>query len=285
VATNGDGTWTPIPVSAEFSIPPLFYQSHGFYVLCACAATLLLWQLYQLRLRQVAQGVRTRSQARVEERERIARDLHDTLIQGVQGTILLFQGYASELAATDPTRRKMEGALDQADQLLREARERVANLRTLKVSSDLTAAIRRLGEELFSNRSIPLKFLVSGSPRSLELSVADDVYQIAREALTNASRHAQATAVEIELLFESAYFGLRVRDDGRGFEPSGGPPVDGPRHFGMQGIRERAQRMGGELKLWSRAGAGTEIDVTVPGVRAYPGQLSHRPWWRRWRVH
>jgi signal transduction histidine kinase len=285
VAANGDGAWTAIPVSAEFSIPPLFYQSHGFYVLCACAATLLLWQLYQLRLRQVANNVRTRLQARVEERERIARDLHDTLIQGVQGTILLFQGYASELAATEPTRHKMEGALDQADQLLREARERVANLRTLKDSSELTAAIRRLGEELFSDRKIPFKFLVSGSPRSLELSVADDVYQIAREALTNASRHAQATAVEIELLFESAYFGLRVRDDGRGFEPSGGSPVGGPRHFGMQGIRERAQRIGGELKLWSREGAGTEIDVTVPGVRAYPGQRSQRPWWRRWRVH
>jgi signal transduction histidine kinase/ligand-binding sensor domain-containing protein len=286
VATNGDGAWTPIPVSAEFTIPPLFYQSHVFYVLCACAATLLLWQLYQLRLRQVAQHVRARSQARVEERERIARDLHDTLIQGVQGMILLFQGYASELPAMDPTRRKMEGVLDQADQLLREARERVSNLRTLRVPSDITAAIRRLGEELFRDTSIPLKFLVSGSPRPLDLSVADNVYQIAREALTNALRHAQATTVEIELLFENAYLGLRVRDDGRGFEPSGGSRVDGPRHFGVQGIRERAQRMGGELKLWSREGAGgTEIDVTVPATRAYPGQHSQRPWWRRLRVN
>jgi signal transduction histidine kinase len=273
-------------VSAEFTIPPLFYQSHVFYVLCACAATLLLWQLYQLRLRQVAQHVRARSHARVEERERIARDLHDTLIQGVQGMILLFQGYASELPAMDPTRRKMEGVLDQADQLLREARERVSNLRTLRVPSDITAAIRRLGEELFRDTSIPLKFLVSGSPRPLDLSVADNVYQIAREALTNALRHAQATTVEIELLFENAYLGLRVRDDGRGFEPSGGSRVDGPRHFGVQGIRERAQRMGGELKLWSREGAGgTEIDVTVPATRAYPGQHSQRPWWRRLRVN
>jgi signal transduction histidine kinase/ligand-binding sensor domain-containing protein len=265
-----DGVWTKSPQVLEFSIAPLFYQTTTFRMVCMFAVLGLLWQIYALRVRQIMERARREQQARTEERERIARDLHDTLIQSAQGMILLFQGFASDLERTDPKRNSMEEALDHAERLLHEARDRVSNLRTGGTTTDFVATIQQLVQDASEGTTTKFNLIVSGSPRHLAVDVADELFQVVREALLNAARHAAASTLEVELVFEEDVFGLRVTDDGKGFDPSRGNPQTGELHFGIVGMRERAQRIKADFKLSSREGAGTEVTVSVPGSAAYP---------------
>jgi signal transduction histidine kinase/ligand-binding sensor domain-containing protein len=268
-ASVDDGAWTKSPQALEFSIAPLFYQTTIFRVVCMCAFVGVLWQIYTLRVRQIMERARGEQQARTEERERIARDLHDTLIQSAQGMILLFQGFASDLERTDPKRTSMEEALDHAERLLHEARDRVSSLRTGDTTTDLVVTIQQLLEEASEGTTTKFNLIVSGSPRHLAVDVADELFQIVREALLNTVRHAAASSFEVELVFQENIFGLRLTDDGKGFDSTGENPPTGRLHFGIVGMRERAQRIKADFKLWSREGAGTEVVVSVPGSVAY----------------
>jgi signal transduction histidine kinase len=269
LAANDDGIWNDVGASITLTTLPMFYQTRWFYTLCGLLVLLALWQLYRIRLHQLTKQVQGRLSVRLEERERIARELHDTLLQSTQGLILLFQGFAGRLKRPDPMREEMESALDQADDLLNEARDRVVDLRTTALESDVAPAIARAGEELFAGSSVAFGIIVTGTPRLLLSAVADDVYRIAREALTNAARHAQASVVEVEIAYDIADFLLRVRDNGKGLEPSVQSAGRRPRHFGLQGMRERAQRMGGIFNLWTKDRAGIEIELIVPAGVAY----------------
>ena len=269
LAANEDGIRNDVSASITLTTLPMFYQTRWFYTLCGLLVLLVLWQLYRIRLHQLTKQVQGRLSVRLEERERIARELHDTLLQSTQGLILLFQGFAGRLKRTDPMRGEMESALDQADELLNEARDRVVDLRTTALESDVAPAIARAGEELFAGSAVAFGIIVTGAPRRLFSSVADDVYRIAREALTNAARHSQASVVEVEIAYDIADFRLRVRDNGKGLEPSVQSAGRRPRHFGLQGMRERAQKMGGIFNLWTKDRAGIEIELIVPTGVAY----------------
>jgi signal transduction histidine kinase/ligand-binding sensor domain-containing protein len=269
LAANEDGLWNDVGASITLTTPPMFYQTRWFYTLCGLSVLLVLWQLYRIRLHQLTKQVQGRLSVRLEERERIARELHDTLLQSTQGLILLFQGFAGRLKRPDPMRGEMESALDQADDLLNEARDRVVDLRTTALESDVAPAIARAGEDLFAGSPVAFGIIVTGTPRLLLSSVADDVYRIAREALTNAARHAQASVVEVDIAYDIADFRLRVRDNGKGLEPSVQSAGRRPRHFGLQGMRERAQKMGGIFNLWTKDRAGIEIELIVPAGVAY----------------
>jgi signal transduction histidine kinase/ligand-binding sensor domain-containing protein len=269
LAANEDGIWNDVGASITLTTLPMFYQTRWFYTLCGLLVLLVLWQLYRIRLHQLTKQVQGRLSVRLEERERIARELHDTLLQSTQGLILLFQGFAGRLKRPDPMRGEMESALDQADELLNEARDRVVDLRTTALESDVAPAIARAGEELFAGSAVAFGIIVTGAPRRLFSSVADDVYRIAREALTNAARHAQASVVEVEIAYDVADFRLRVRDNGKGLEPSVQSAGRRARHFGLQGMRERAQKMGGVFNLWTKDRAGIEIELIVPAGVAY----------------
>jgi signal transduction histidine kinase/ligand-binding sensor domain-containing protein len=265
IAANQDGVWNTVGASTAIVIPPAFYQTRWFYTLCGIALLALIWQIYRLRLTQI----KNRLGERLRERERIARELHDTLIQSAQGLILIFQGFAGQLPRPDPMRKNMETALDQADSLLNEARERVMDLRTTGIDSDVGQALTRAGEDLFQGTEIQFSVVSSGRPLPLMRDVADDIFRIGREALTNASMHAKAKSVEIEITFEPEQFRLRVRDDGVGISPEIMKKGARPNHFGLQGMRERAERMGGRLEIWGRASAGSEIDLKIPAKAAY----------------
>jgi ligand-binding sensor domain-containing protein len=269
LATSEDGLWNDVGASITLTTPPRFYQTRWFYTLCGLLVLLVLWQLYRIRLFQLTRQVQGRLSVRLEERERIARELHDTLLQSTQGLILLFQGFAGRLKRPDPMRGEMESALDQANDLLNEARDRVVDLRTTALDSDVAPAIARAGEELFAGSPVAFSIVVTGTPRLLLSSVADDVYRIAREALTNAARHAQASVVEVEVAYDITDFSLRVRDNGKGLESSVQATGRRPRHFGLQGMRERAQKMGGIFNLWTKDRAGIEIELIVPAGVAY----------------
>ncbi|WP_257455869.1 sensor histidine kinase [Archangium lipolyticum] len=277
-AANNDGVWNDTGAVFTFTVLPAFHQTAWFYALCALAAAALLWGVYQLRLRQVAAQLRARLEARSQERERIARELHDTLLQGTQGLILKIQGLASELPEAHPTRGRIEAVLDRADQVVVEARDRVRDLRAgYTAGQDLPQAFAQLGEELARGRSMRFGVLVEGTPRDMPGAVRDEAYRIGREALLNAFAHARAQAIEVELVYETGAFLLRVRDDGTGIAEEVLARGSRPGHWGLVGMRERAQRLGGQLELWSRVGAGTEVQLRLPAVSAYAAVARRKP--------
>jgi len=212
-------------------------------------------------------------QVRVSERERIARDLHDTLLQGFQGLMLRFQAIADGIPEHEPARQQLEQVLVRADEVLIEGRDRVAALRMPSASlGNLAQTLAGVGQDLAQNHPSRFSLVVQGEPRELVPLVHEEVCFTAREAMFNAFQHARATGVVVEIHYGERTFGLKVRDDGRGI-PAGllqdGAP-DG--HWGMAGMRERAQRAGGRLQVWSRPGAGTEVQLEVPADRAYAGE-------------
>jgi signal transduction histidine kinase/ligand-binding sensor domain-containing protein len=268
-ASNNDGVWNDSGASIAFTIAPAFYQTWWFYALCALACAALLAALYRARMLQVAAQVRGRLEARLAERERIARELHDTLLQGMQGLIWRFQAATDRLAPGEPARQMLEQSLDRADQLLGESRDKVKDLRPMaKDVTDLAAALAGEGAQLAETHSANFTVSVEGTYRPLHPIVREEGFLIAREALCNAFRHARADEIEAEVSYDNSVLHIRIRDDGRGI---GTNILDGgrPGHFGLIGMRERAKRLGAHLDVWSRPGAGTEVDLAVPAQVAY----------------
>ena len=270
IASNNDGVWNNAGASLSFVIAPAFYQTQWFYGFCALLFFAFLWLLYVVRIRQVRAQVRGRLEERLAERERIARELHDTLLQSVQGLVLRFRAAVARLPGQEPTRLMMEQALDRAEDVLTEGRDRVKDLRS-STGSDLALpqAIAALGEELALEQGTHFRSTVEGTPRDLHPIVGEEAMFIAREALTNAFHHAHARQIEAEISYAEAQLQIRIRDDGRGIDGQvlreGGK--DG--HWGLLGMRERARKIRATLTVWSKPGAGTEIDLRLPAHIAY----------------
>jgi len=278
-ASDTNGAWSDKIAIAEFTILRAFYQTQWFRSLCVILFLTVVAGLYQLRLRQLARQYVMRLEERVSERTRIARDLHDTLLQSFQGLLLRFQT-VSALFETRPAdaKRILTSAIDQTAQAITEGREAVQGLRAFE-RNDLARAITTLGEELAAHTSIGLQVDAEGTPRTLHPIVRDEAYRIAGEALRNAFRHAQAKQIEVELRYDEQLFRLRVRDDGKSIDPEVQTTEGREGHFGLPGMRERAKRVGGKLNVWSAPDSGTEIELSVPAVHAYPA--SSAPW-RSW---
>jgi signal transduction histidine kinase len=274
MACNNDGLWNEAGATWNFEITPTFYQTGWFLTLCVLSASVGLYFLYLFRLRQVATQVRTRMEVRLAERERIARDLHDTLLQSVQGLILKFHAIAQRIPTADPTRQEIDKTLDYADEVLAEGRERVRNLRASTIGfGELPKAFQRVVEEVAPGRSSTFKTVVEGTVLELHPIIREETYAIGREALINCLTHSEARNIEVEIIYDSHEFRLRVRDDGRGIDPDVLKKGGRTDHWGLQGMRERANRIGGKLDMWSRPGSGTEVELTVPAATAY---RSHR---------
>jgi signal transduction histidine kinase/ligand-binding sensor domain-containing protein len=269
-ACNNNGVWNETGTYFDFTIAPAYYQATWFRVAVLIAFLLLAGAIYQLRLQQVARQVRGRMEERLEERERIARDLHDTLLQSVQGLILKFHAVSKQIPADTPAYNALDKTLDHADEVLAEGRARIQNLRVNSVSlSDLPVAFRSIAEETSQGRETIFKTVVEGRVRDLHPLVLEECYSIGREAIINALTHSEGPQVELEITYDSRQFRLRVRDNGRGIDPKILEEGGRPGHWGLQGMRERAQKIGGQLKFWSRPETGTEVELTVPGATAY----------------
>ena len=270
MASNNSGVWNEAGTYFDFSIAPVYYQTTWFRLAVLIVLVLGLVVIYQLRLDQVARQVRGRMEERLEERERIARDLHDTLLQGVQGLILKFHAISKQIPKDTPAYNALEKTLDHADEVLAEGRDRIRNLRVDSASlSDLPAAFRAVAEETSQGRDAIFKTVVEGRVRELHPLVLDECYSIGREAIINALSHSEGQQVEAEITYDSRQFRLRVRDDGRGIDPKILEAGGRSGHWGLQGMHERAQKIGGQLKFWSRPETGTEVELTVPGATAY----------------
>jgi signal transduction histidine kinase len=285
-ASNHDGVWNEQGAALHVTVLPPWWRTDWFRALCAVVGVLMLWSAYQVRIGHLRHRFEMTLEARVGERTRIARELHDTLLQSFQGLLLRLQT-ASYLLAERPedARRTLDSTIEEAASAITEARDAVQGLRTSAIEPiDLGVAIRMLGEGLASvptDRPPPsFQVVVEGDPRDLHTVVRDEIYRTAAEALRNAFRHAHAARVEVELRYDGEQFRLRVRDDGRGIDSQvlANQGLEG--HYGLGGMAERAALIGGTLAVWSDVGAGTEVELRVPAGIAYASAPRRRGWFR-----
>jgi signal transduction histidine kinase len=282
IACNNDGVWNEAGAHLDFNIAPAWYQTTWFHTLYAIAFLALLWSVYQLRLHQLQRQFNIKVEERVGERTRIARELHDTLLQSFQGLLMRFQAVSNELEEGEP-KQELDETIDQAAQAITEARDSVQGLRSsVMESNDLAAAIGSLGKELAAAASRPPEFTVQGEGlrRSLHPILRDEVYRVAEEALRNAFQHSDARRIEVEIRYDERQFRLRVRDDGKGMDPNLLVGDGRAGHFGLRGMRERAERAGGTLTVWSELKSGTEVELSIPAAHAYTRvRAPRRRWW------
>jgi signal transduction histidine kinase len=270
IASNNDGLWNNVGDSIDLTIAPRFFQTRWFLALCCAVGAALLWAVYRLRLRQVRLQLGARLEERLAERERIARDLHDTLLQSMQGLMFRFQGVADRLPPLNPVRKAMEDELGIADGVMIESRETITGLRGMNVSlSEFPEALRTYGETLEKEYSVKFVATVRGTRKPLHPVVFEEALLICREATANAFRHARATLIEIEIHYERSEFGVRVRDNGVGLDTTIRPTGASEGHFGLLGMRERAVSIRARIEISSQLGLGTEVSLKIPSTMAY----------------
>jgi len=276
MACNNSGVWNEEGAVLDFSIAPAYYQTTWFRLALVVLFLALLWAAYMFRVRQLAMQFNRTLEARVSERTRIARELHDTLLQSFQGLLLRFQSVAKLLPERpEEARQRLDNAIEQAAEAITEGRDAVQGLRSSAFeSNDLANAVAAIAEELTkgtaAGESPVIDLEVEGAPRGLNPVVRDEAYRIAGEALRNAFRHAQARRITVEIRYDKRYFRLRVRDDGKGIDEET-LRQQSARHFGLPGMRERAEIVGGRLEVWSKLNSGTQVELSIPGTIAYDG--------------
>jgi signal transduction histidine kinase/ligand-binding sensor domain-containing protein len=270
LAANEDGVWNPVPATLAFQIAPSLTQTWWFKVACAVAVLVALYLLYLARLAQLTARLAERHQERAAERDRIARTLHDTFLQSVQALILRVDLIKLALPGESPARRQIDAALDVAQQVLDEGREQVLDLRVSDAHPlDLGAALREYGAALAEQGGFAFVLEVMCTARPLRTAVRAEALAIGKEALANAARHSAGTVVTVELGYSPQMFRLSVGDDGRGIDATVQKAGKRPGHWGLDGMRERAVRVGGALAVDSRAGAGTMVTLTLAARDAY----------------
>jgi signal transduction histidine kinase len=210
-----------------------------------------------------------RAEERADERVRIARELHDTLLQGIQGLLLSFHVAAEKVLPGHESKPALEKALSAADRIILEGRNRVSRLRSEQLTdSELVASIERVACDLGGNTATEFAVERKGGSATLRPHIVEEVFFIAREALTNAFRHSQASRVVVELDYQRRQFLFRCSDNGRGFNTSVLQTDGTSGHWGLRGMAERAEKIGGKFSVNS-TGEGTELHVYVSARRAY----------------
>jgi len=280
IACNNDGVWNEEGAALEFTIVPAFQQTRGFLLLCAAAAGCLVWAGFRWRIRQIRSRLQLQFRERLAERTRIAQELHDTLLQGFLSASMQLHVVADHVPAESEDKPRLNRVLELMRSVIEEARNAVKGLRSTAVGQqdDLEQALSRVRDELSAKEGIDFRVIGEGQTRPLDVVIRDDVYRIGREAVVNAFQHAGANRIEVEVEFAAKGLRIAVRDNGRGIDPQ---LLQSGRegHWGLAGMQERAKRIGGRLKVWSRAGTGTEVELSVPGSIAF--LALDRP--RRWR--
>jgi signal transduction histidine kinase/ligand-binding sensor domain-containing protein len=275
IASNSDGSWNSAEAALPFTIAPAWWQTGWAWAAVGLAVAGGVWGAYRMRLRQLARQLEVRLEERLAERSRIARELHDTLLQSFQGAILRFRAVTYMLPdRPEDARATLENAIDQARQAIVEGRDAVQGLRSpATATTDIAVALATLAETLSadddSQRPPVFHVTVEGTPRDLPPMVQDEVYRIAGEALRNAFRHARASRIEVDVRYDQRRFRLSVRDDGKGIDAAAGGERNADDHYGMAGMHERAKLLGATLSVWSERDSGTEAELAIPASVAY----------------
>jgi signal transduction histidine kinase len=270
IACNNDGVWNNVGESLVFSISPAYYQTIWFKIGSLLLILLAAWALFRLRLRQATQTVRERLAGQVAERERIARELHDTFLQGLYAVLLRFHTISEQVTDNAPVQKMMADALNRADAVLVQGRESLRDLRG--DPSSMTSVAEELecfAQECRLDSEAQFSLVTTGQPRAFHPVIRDEIIQIGKEAVLNSFRHSDAATIHVELCYERTFFSLSVADDGRGIDPQilsiGGKTG----HWGMLGMRERCRKIGAQFTISSPSRRGTEVKLRVPSKLAY----------------
>jgi signal transduction histidine kinase len=264
IARNGDGVWNMAGATLAIDIEPHFYQTWWFAALVLVLLLLAAYCTYRWRVARVQAQVEARFEAVLQERNRIAREIHDTLAQGFAGVSVQLEMVSRKLTSSAESAREH---LDQARMLVRsslaEARRSIWELRSQSSEiEDLASRLSKMAAQMAGPGQPRIAVQVRGAFRPLPPRTEDELLRIAQEAVTNAIRHAEASEINIELAFDPKLLRMTVADDGRGFAPTGQTSgVNG--HFGLQGMRERASAMDAKLNLETAPGAGTKLSIEV----------------------
>jgi signal transduction histidine kinase/ligand-binding sensor domain-containing protein len=268
-ASNPDGAWNSAEASLPFEIDPLFWQTWPFVFSFVLSLGLVILALYRFRMHRLTRQLQVRFEERLAERTRIARELHDTLLQGFLSASMQLHVAADQLPPDSPVRPRLSRVLELVGQVIEEGRNAVRGLRSSRsVSLDLEQAFSGIEQELGFHGKAEFSLIVDGKPRPLRPILRDEVYRIGREALVNAFRHSQAKNIELEIEYAAKSLRMLVRDNGRGIDPR---VLQSGRegHWGIQGMRERAEKIGAKLRVLSSAHAGTEIELSIPSHLAF----------------
>jgi signal transduction histidine kinase len=255
---------------------PAFWQRWWFPPVCVIAGIFVIFGLYRLRLHQLTKKLNLRFEERLAERTRVAQELHDTLLQGVISASMQLHVAVDQLPPNSSLQPALGRVLQLMGQVVEEGRNTVRGLRsTAESAHDLEQLFSRVPQELNIEEAIGFRILVEGPALPLQAGIRSEVYSIGREALVNAFRHSGASNIEVELEYAASQLRVLVRDNGRGIDPqvlrSG---RDG--HWGLSGMRERAERIGARLKVLSSPDGGTEVELRVPSRVAFASYRSNR---------
>ncbi len=273
IARNNDGVWNESGATLEFNVAPAWFQTWWFLLLCAACGVLMVTALYRLRLRQVKAVIHARFDERLSERNRIARELHDTLLQGFLSASMHVHIAADSLPGDSDVKPILSRALELMGQVIEEGRNAVRGLRSpnsvsLNLEQAFAGVRREIDPEIVLGTQVQFRVIAEGDEKPIRPLLRDEVYRIGREALINAFRHARANHIDVTLKYFPNQLQLLVRDDGCGIDPD---IVRAGRegHWGLSGMRERADRIGARLSVRTGPSAGTEIELTVPGKIAF----------------
>jgi ligand-binding sensor domain-containing protein/signal transduction histidine kinase len=276
IACNSDGLWNGSETMFPFVVEPMWWQRWWVRFSGLLVGGLAIMTFYRSRLHRLARQYNIRLEERVSERTRIAQDLHDTLLQGVLSASMQLHVAVDQLPADSPVQPALNHVLQLMGQVVEEGRNTVRGLRSsIGGAHDLEQSFSRIPQELSIQQEVGFRVIVEGSTLPLHPAIRNDVYSIGREALVNAFRHSRASKIEVELEYAATQLRVLVRDNGCGIDPevlhSG---RDG--HWGLSGMRERADRIGARLKVLSSAAGGTEVDLCVPSRLAFESHRSNR---------
>ena len=277
-ASNPDGVWNSNGTAIAFEVEPSILQTRWFQAACVGILALLALVGYRLRVQHLHRQFNIGLEARVNERTRIARDLHDTLLQTLHGLMFQFQAVRNLLPRRpDEATRSLDDAIEETERALAESRDAIQGLRTGAIAQDNLAQLLKITmQELTASADgkAPIFDLIEeGERRSLSAAAKDEICRIAVEILRNAFRHSNATRIEAEIRHDNQMLRIRIRDNGRGIDPKVLKAGGRAGHWGLRGVRERAERIGSQVDFWSESGAGTEVELTVPAAVAY--EASH----------
>lgn len=260
-ACNNDGVWNQMGASFAFSLAPYFYQTYWFYTLGALAVGLAGWSFHRHRMRQA----QAQFSLVLAERNRIARDLHDTLAQGFAGIAFQLEAVATKLTdAPTQAQQHLNLALNMVRHSLGEARRSVMNLRSAALDNgDLATALAESARQMVGQKPVDVLVQTVGLARPMPPKIENHLLRVGQEAITNSLKHGHAATIQIKLSYQPQTVVLRIQDDGLGFETPAAHRPNGA-HFGLLGMRERAKQMGARLDLKSSPGKGTEVEVEVP---------------------
>jgi signal transduction histidine kinase/ligand-binding sensor domain-containing protein len=273
-ASNPDGVWNSHSSAIAFEVEPSLLQTRWFQAASMVILALLALGAYQLRVQQLHRQFNIGLEARVNEQTRIARDLHDTLLQTLHGLMFQFQAVRNLLPRRpEDAIRSLDDAIDETERALAESRDAIQGLRSEATARENLAELMTITVQQLTaaaEGTAPLFDLIEeGERRSLSTTTKNEICRIALEILRNAFRHSNATRIEAEIRHDNHILRLRIRDNGRGIDPKVLKEGGRPGHWGLRGIRERAERIGSQLDFWSESGAGTEVQLTVPAAVAY----------------